>query len=806
MGLGPDHRPKPLPGANGAGWTAKAKRGEMRATYRLAASLPGDLDRFRTEVDRFKQGLSSATEFRSFRVPQGVYEQREDGTFMLRVRLPAGGVLPHQLHKLAQVARKYGNGVLHVTTRQDIQIHRVPLEQIHPALVELYGAGLSTKGGGGNTVRNVTACYDAGVCADEVFDVAPYAVAVTELLVDDPLSYRLPRKYKLGFSGCGRDCAGATVNDLGFIAKRRGEAPGFAVYVGGGMGAKSRVADLLEPFIPASEVHLAAEAVKRVFDRQGNRKNKHQARLRFVLEKYGLEQFRDWYQAEMQELRKAGLPAPELRDVGQPPASVPSPSAAAPAGFEEWRRASAEPQKQEGFCLVHIPLFLGDLDSERMEKLADVVAVHGEGMLRTTQWQNLVLRWVHEHELVEVYRKLKGLDLAAGIPPVVRNVIACAGAATCRLGICRSRALARSIVETITSDGLDLGRMGKLNLFVSGCPNACGRHPVGDVGLSGAARRVDGKLVPYYVVQLGGKVEEGRTRLAEGHQALPARNVPAFVRDFLRAFQDSRQFPDFEAFLAAGGKRAAERIGEQHREVPPFDEDKDYYFDLGAEELFSLSGRGPGECGAGVFDLIETDLASARDGVAAGRWYAATVHAARALLVTRGFEARRDREALALFAEHFVATGLVDGAFGRLVEKAKQYAESADREEALHADSDEVVQLVDAVHRLYESMDDSLRIPGPELPGAAEPRADAPPSEGVDREADFRGVVCPLNYVKVKLALAEMMEGQVLAVLLDAQGARNVPESAGRDGHTIVATQPEGDAWRILIRKAQGRK
>ena len=221
----------------------------MDRVYDLPKDAAADLNRFGREIAKFERGETSAAEFRVFRVPRGVYEQRESDTYMLRARCPAGMVLPHQMRALAAATKRYGNGVLHVTTRQDVQVHRVLLKDIHPALVDLHAAGVSTKGGGGNTVRNITACFDAGVCGKEVFDPTAYAVAVTEHLLPDPLSYQLPRKYKIAFSGCGKDCAGATVNDLGFVASQRGNVRGFMVFVGGGIGAISRVGELLEEFI-----------------------------------------------------------------------------------------------------------------------------------------------------------------------------------------------------------------------------------------------------------------------------------------------------------------------------------------------------------------------------------------------------------------------------------------------------------------------------------------------------------------------------------------------------------------------------
>jgi sulfite reductase (ferredoxin) len=781
----------------------------MQRIFKLPDSLEDDLNKFRENVERFGKGRISAAEFRSFRVPNGVYEQRKEGAFMLRVRFPAGGVLPHQMRALAGVSRRYGNGVLHVTTRQDVQVHDVRLEGIHPALVELYDAGLSTKGGGGNTVRNITACYDAGVCAEEAFDVTPYSIALTESLLADPLSYRLPRKYKIAFSGCAEDCAGATVSDVGFIAKERNGERGFAVYVGGGMGARSRVADLLEEFVPAQDVHLVAEAVKRVFDKHGDRRNRHKARLRFLVERIGLERFRALYEDELSKLRGGGLPPLHVRDLPGPGTSVSKNGEPPDEGFREWREKNTAAQKQSGYRLVQIPLVLGDIDAGTFEKLADVVEAHGEGMARTTQWQNLVLRFVHDGELAALHGKLGELGLAETLSPIARNAIACTGAATCRLGICLSRGLSRAVMDELTHSELSLDKLGKFNLHISGCPNACGRHPVGQIGLFGAARRIDGRLVPHYVVQLGGRVGEGITRLARGKEIVPARNVPAFISEFLHAFAEAPQCPDFDAFLEEGGRELAAQLARKHGRVPSFEEDKNCYFDWGSEELFSLAGRGPGECGAGVFDLIEVDLASAREAVEQKRLFAAAVLASRALLVTQGEEAKDDAEALKLFTRHFIDTGLVKEAFRELTERGLRSVSADNPEKTFCADEGDVSAMVDAVQKLYDGLDPSLRFrPADDAPApqAEEEAPDGAPREKseearVDREENLQGVPCPLNYVKTKLLLGQMAKGQVLSVFLDGEGARNVPPSAEKDGHHVLSVKEEGDRWRVAIRK-----
>jgi sulfite reductase (ferredoxin) len=679
-------------------------------TFQAPANLQTELDGLQSTVEQFKAGAISESQFRSLRVPAGVYEQRENGTYMLRVRFPAGGVLPRHLRRLGEVSAKFGNGLLHVTTRQEFQIHRVPLDAILPALRSLAEAGLSTKGGGGNTVRNVTACVDSGVCPGEIFDVTPYAVAVTERLLADPLSLQLPRKYKIAFAACSRDCAGATVHDVGFIARKQDGQEGFAVYVAGGLGGKSRPASLLHEFVPAQDAFVVAETVKRVFDKNGDRRNKHLARLRFLVEKIGLPKFRELYEAELAALR-ASQPVPlKVR-------SVPAPQTALGNGdvkrsspqFDRWFARNVTPQKQHGYFLAQIPLTLGDLPAAKTAALAEIVAAHGDHVLWATQSQNAALRWITAAELPAVHQELAALGLADPEAPVLRNLVACAGASTCRLGICLSRGLAKAVLGELSASTLDLDRLGDFSIHISGCPNSCGRHPVGNIGFSGAARLVDKHLVPFYAVQLGGRVAEGKTRLGVNVGAVPARNAPPFVRDLLAAWQQSPHAADFQQFVDRDGRSIAGEILSRHQTIPPFASRKEFYYDWDAHTLFSLAGRSQGECSAGVFDLIEVDLANAREAQEARHFYAAARAAARALLIVQRAQPQSDAETFALFQRHFIKAGLVDAALTSVVAVGAAAAATDDPAKNFAGSPAEVAALVASVRLLYESLDASLR-------------------------------------------------------------------------------------------------
>ncbi|MBI5481979.1 MAG: sulfurtransferase TusA family protein [Deltaproteobacteria bacterium] len=781
----------------------------VEAVGRVAAppALAAAIERLDQAVERFRAGRLTEIQLRAVRVPLGVYEQRQAGVFMLRARCTGGVVRPEHLERLAEVAGAHGNGLLHVTTRQEIQVHGVALDRVAPALRALAAVGLTTLGGGGNTVRNVTTCADAGVCPEEVLDATSHAATLANRLLADPRSLLLPRKYKVGFAGCWRDCGGALVNDLAFVARAEDGIPGFAVYAGGGMGSRPRIAEPLEPFIPAAEVPLVAEAVKRVFDRNGNRKDRRRARLRFLVEQLGFARFRQLYAAERAAL---GAAAPAgvvgLPDTGPRAILGTADDADEPAALRRWRGRSILPQRQAGLNRVTIPLPLGDLLAGHARALAGLARRFGDHGLRATQDQNLALRSVRDGDLPALQAALEQVGLGAGQPPLLRDLVACAGASWCKLGLCRSRDLATAVSERLAACGLDLDAAGAVKVAISGCPDACGRHPIAAIGLAGAARRVRGRLVPHYLVHLGGRLGEGRTRLAAGTAILPARDVPAFLEDLLRLYLGSPARGDFDGFLESGGRERAVALAAAYRSVPGEAALAAACVDWGSDEPFSLAGRGPGECGAGVLDLIEVDLASADEALRAGRPVAATALAARALLVTRGEQPDTDRDALRLFRREFLESGLVAPHFVALVDDALAAAASADPEPAFLAPPEEVAAFVTAIRALYAGMDASLQF-APPANAAPQPASSAPePSPAPAAVKDLRGVVCPLNYVKTRLALAPLHAGQVLAVVLDQQGAKNVPASAAADGHVVLSITAEADAFRVLIRKGDARR
>lgn len=820
----------------------------MSGFYRIPHEVKEDVTLYRLEVEKFGRGEVSPNKFKPFRVSRGIYGQREKDTFMVRIRVPAGGLTPTQMDRIADLSEQYGNGVPHVTDRQDVQLHWVRLDGTAPAMKSLTEVGLATRGGGGNTVRNVTACPYAGVCPKEVFDVTPYAVAVTEHLIGHEKAYSLPRKYKVAFSGCAVDGAFATVNDLGFIAKTREVdgriEKGFRVYVAGGMGAKSRVADLLEDFVPEGEVASIAEAVMVLFDKHGNRKDKHKARLRFVMDKYGYDKFVALYREELAAVKAEGPRKLDLREfprvqrdnliTGQPPAHDPA--------YQRWLASNTLPQKPDGYFIVKVRLEVGDIKAPDLRALAQVVRDFGEGSARATQRQNILIRWVSREELYPLYQALSKTGLARPEADGVSDVICCPGATTCNLGICHAKGMAdfmTEALESIAGDGATLDELKDITVKISGCPNACGQHPIGHIGLHGAARRNDGRLAPYYQFLVGGRVEEGKTALADTYGFVPAKSVPALVKDFLSLYLSERnQGEGFYDYLDRRGRTDARALAQQYAAIPTYEDKPEYYLDWGKTDEFSLAGLGPGECGAGVFDMIETDIEDARrlikkaEGeIEAGNadpsedLYKAVALAAKSLLVTQGLDPNSDLETFKGFEDKFVATGLVSDRFKGVQKKAAGFlAGLLEGKDAQLQGAQYARELADTMAALYDSMDDSLKFFGktaPEKPGQKkdEPIACAP-STGVDPEEikasagtggtagsdvfmDLRGVACPMNYVRAKLRMEEMEEGQTIMLYLD-EGApiQNVPVSLGNDGQQILKLEKQTDEYyEVLVKK-----
>jgi len=757
----------------------------------IPESVKEDTFAYRNRVEKFVQGETSPIAFRAYRVPMGVYEQRVAGKYMVRVRIGAGLVLPYQLERIAQLSKTYGNGIVHVTTRQDMQIHEVNIEDTPDVLEGLLEVGLSPRGGGGNTVRNVTACPRAGICPKEEFDVSPYAIATAEYLLQFKSSYNLPRKYKIVFSGCSADCAFASVADLGFFAHSRDGAKGFAVYAGGGLGSNPAVAVKIEDFVADSEVLEVAEAIKRLFDKHGDRANKHKARLRYVVARVGTEKFIKLYEKEWEEIHKQGLKGnvPEVRgiascfEVSEPAVDV--------ENSQTLSGSNVLTEKRDGLFTVGLSLNLGDIPADDLVKVGHVAEEFGQGLVRTTQLQNLLMTSVPRQNVEKVKSALEKLSIDV-ISDGRHKVVTCTGAATCKLGLCLSRGLADAISEKFRQKNIG---QPETTIRISGCPNSCGHHYIADIGFQGRAKRVSGKLMPCYDVLFGAKTVEGDAHLAEKIGTVPAKVIPDLLAE---AFE-----------RGAIEKQQLKNLVRQHRDSSSTQFPEDYYYDYGSSEPFSLAGRGPGECGAGVMDVIKLDIDEAKEAFKAAyrtqdtkekseKIYGAIVATARALLVIFGLEPKKDREIFAAFNRHLIEQGWVKPETQKLLDDAIDWR-MGDRDSIADL-APQAEDLANRVEELFLSLDADLKF----KVGPVTREADVNKIETTKQTIDLRGVECPLNFVKAKLALEKIDVGQILEILLDeGEPVRNVPDSFAEQGQEVIEIKDSGDHFCVRVRRKE---
>ncbi|MCM8820258.1 MAG: hypothetical protein NC925_05630, partial [Candidatus Omnitrophica bacterium] len=507
--------------------------------FKLPDKIKQDLPKYEAAIRDFLEGKSSWARFSGIRVPWGNYSHRGGKIFMCRVRIPGGVLSSRQLKALAEASILYGDGLLHITTRQDIQIHNIKAENLIKVHNFLKEYELSSRGGGGNTVRNITACPLAGVCEKEIFDVKEDLIALTEYLIADEISYNLPRKFKIAFSGCLIDCAGCVVNDVGLLATKKDSSLGYKVFVGGGMGANSLKAKLLEEFIERKDLGYVVKAIQGVFYKYGDRKNKHHNRLRFLIQDLGFEKFKDFYQKELNELKEN-----EYIFLRKIEFNYPSPKKVTleennDKDFKEFLKYNCQTQKQDGFLTVKLHISRGDLEASIAKELVKITENFCFVEFRTTQEQNLYILNVDADKIYDLYLKLKSIPLDFLYPNTLLDIVACKGSTTCNLGLCNSPALARELEEMIKNNFLNKNIFYKIKIKINGCPNACGQHPIGLVSFCGAARKIKAKAIPFYKLFLGGKVDSENTNLAfDTGILIPAKNLPSFLKDFLEAIEN----------------------------------------------------------------------------------------------------------------------------------------------------------------------------------------------------------------------------------------------------------------------------
>jgi len=583
----------------------------------LKWSIQEEAEEFARSLSLYRSGRLSEDEFRRFRLQHGIYSERfQSQLFMVRVKVPSGVLTPDQLIRLAELAESFSIGSTHISTRQNFQLHWISLDQVPELLRRLAEVGLTTREACGNTVRNITCCYLAGVCDREVFDVTPHALALASFFLRNPLNQNLPRKFKFNLSGCRRDCALACVGDIGLIATERASSGrverGFKVYAGGGLGPASYLGHALEEFTPEDELLPTCIAILRVFDRLGDRTQMHRNRMRYLVRDLGFEAFRESVLKE-RTIVKATLPAnAKLRPFERPApgGTIPEkPTGPGDPKFDRWMATNVVQQKQKGYYAVHVTVPGGDLSADQLRGLAALCRkISMEGEVRTTQSQNLVIRWVPAVRLSEVYRALVALGL--GLPGAngVTSTVGCTGATSCNLAITNSHRLAKEVQRRLLEMGLDEDPgLEEATIKISGCPNSCGQHGMATIGFFGASIRVNGGLAPAYVMLVGGK-HSHPAMLGQILTRVPAKRVVEAVVKVIELYRREREEgEDLETWIcrvlkgmgganirdAADLRRAVDEV----TAIKAPDEDPDAYLDWGSTEKF-IAKTARGECAA----------------------------------------------------------------------------------------------------------------------------------------------------------------------------------------------------------------
>jgi sulfite reductase (ferredoxin) len=526
--------------------------------------LEREFDDFKTEAGRFLAGDVPEDEFIKFRLKQGVYGQRQPDVQMIRVKLPFGGITPEQLEAFADVVERYvplNKG--HITTRQNIQMHHIPLPEVEKAIRDLGEAGLSSREGCGNTVRNVTGDPWAGVARDELFDMTPYAGAYVRYFVRHPTTQAMPRKIKTAFDGSEQGRAISEIHDIAYRARVReidngdGSAPtqlrGAQMLVGGGTSIMPRVAPVLYDFVELDngEYLKIAEAVFRIFDRQEwLRTNRARARIKVFVDKYGIDELRSQVEQELQgdwvserdfSVEHRLFVDDERESAPAPPNSFGSPNGDV-SEFERFRGANVAEQKQDGFVTVEVKVTRGDLTPEQFRGLAEIVRGHAGGYARTTVQQNLLLRWVRRESVYDVWRALGALGLADAGTREISDVVSCPGTDSCKLGITSSMGLNQAVQERIEAIAPTDPLTRQIHIKMSGCPNGCAQHHVADIGFYGASIKVGEHTIPAYIPHVGGSYEGADVAFGQRLKLrLPAKRVPEAIERWIRHYESNRE-------------------------------------------------------------------------------------------------------------------------------------------------------------------------------------------------------------------------------------------------------------------------
>lgn len=660
-----------------------------------------DLER---KIRLFKEGKIDDERFRSLRLARGVYGQRQEGVQMIRIKLPFGKVSSEQLVRITKVSDEYSTGRLHITTRQDIQIHYVSLDRTPQLWADLEKDDITLREACGNTVRNITASENAGIDPEEPFDVSPYAHALFQFFLRNPVCQEMGRKFKMSFSSSDKDTALSYLHDLGFIPKIVNGERGFKVMLGGGLGSQPSHAELLSDFVPVNQIIPMTEGVLRIFDRYGERAKRLKARMKFLIKDIGKDEFLRLVEEEKKALSFQTVEIDTTAFEG----SIPAPLVTAPkvtiedvAAFEAWKKSNVIAQKQTGYVAIGIKVALGDFYTDKARALADLIKNYGANELRFTLRQDILIRNIKEENLPFFYQELAKLDFVTLGYNTINDVTACPGTDTCNLGIASSTGIAVELERVLATEYPQYSNNQEITIKISGCMNACGQHNMAEIGFQGMSIN-SGKLVaPALQVLLGGgNLGNGQGRFSDKVIKIPSRRGPEALRLILNDFEANANGQSFLNYYDAKGEKYFYEYLKPLADVTNLTEAD--FVDWGNADNY-VKAVGVGECAGVVIDLVATLLVEAKDkltfsqeAVNDQKWsdsiyltYAGFVNAAKALLLAEKEKTNHHAGIIDLFDTVFVETNKIQlvTAFKELVYQikvnepseafAKQYLEQA---------------------------------------------------------------------------------------------------------------------------------
>ncbi|WP_159021757.1 HEPN domain-containing protein [Formosa sp. L2A11] len=635
-----------------------------------------DIIELEKKIRLFNEGNITDESFRSLRLARGIYGQRQPGVQMIRIKLPYGKVTSNQLLRISDVSDRFSTGRLHITTRQDVQIHYVSIDDTPELWSQLEQDDITLREACGNTVRNVTASETAGIDVDEPFDVTPYAHAVFQFFLRNPICQEMGRKFKISFSSSDADTALSYIHDLGFIPKIKDGERGFRVVLGGGLGSQPRHADLIYEFLPTYKVIPLIESVLRIFDRHGERARRMKARMKFLIKEYGAEKFLELVEAEQKALSNqevhidANDEAINLADVAVPEVEIEDENA-----YNSWRALNVLPQKQDGLFAIGIKIKLGDFYTDKARKLAALIKDYAADELRFSLRQNILIRHVKEDLLPFFYQELKALDFVETGFNATTDITACPGTDTCNLGIASSTGMADELEKVLYSEYPQYINNQNIAIKISGCMNACGQHNMAHIGFQGMSIRTKDKLVaPAVQVLLGGGVlGNGEGRFADKVIKLPSKRGPQALRLILDDFEANGN--PGESFLEYYDRQDGQKYFynflvtlSDTENLQPSD-----FIDWGTNEAYKQE-VGVGECAGVIIDLVATLLFEAKEKLdraedvfkTTDKWadaiylaYTANVNAAKALLLSEDVKTNSQANIINLFDDTFVETNKI---------------------------------------------------------------------------------------------------------------------------------------------------